>query len=135
MSELPHFVGDIALGPEQTWPEHGYQLEMPDFTSALRPGHRMPSPESGNIVELPDVAVDHYFGLGKLLLASGDTVPDITRFPGLAASTSDGADVRQLSTLVWPDLVCVFGQGSGVSSPESGTRFGKPDFTGDIDRR
>ena len=64
MSELPDFVGDVAPGPEQTWLEPGYQLEMPNFTKALRPGHGRPSPESGNIIELPDVAVDQYFGLG-----------------------------------------------------------------------
>ena len=58
---------------------------------------------------------------------------DSIQFPGLVTSTSDGAEVRQLLTLVRPDFVSAFDPGSGKPSSESGDKLEMPDFASDFD--
>ena len=92
---------------------------------------------------MPDFVSNFDPGPGKPLPEYGDMSPDSTVFPGLATLTSDGAEVRQLSTLVLPDFVSAFDPGPGTPSPESGDRLGRtdftnilelPDFAGDFDK-
>ena len=59
--------------------------------------------------------------------------PDSAQFPGLATSTSDGAEVHKLSILVLPNFVSDFDPGPGKPSPESGDRLEMPDFASDFD--
>ena len=132
ISELLDLYGDFVSGPETAFPWSEDMLDVPDFWSTIDAGPGRPLPESGdmselpdsisdvdpgNIAELPDCAVDSCSGLWKFLMTSRDTFPD---------GASDGAEVRQLSALVRPELRCVFDQGPGVYLSESGTRFGMP---------
>ena len=77
---MPDFASDFDPGPGKNSPGSGDISEILDFVSDCDPGSGEPWPESGVGLDLPD-------------FASEDMFPDSTQFPGLATSTSDGAEI------------------------------------------